>query len=127
MIIANTSKNSLIHCDIVKVWANSIPLMRLLMKEDNLYLDELFLLYLINRLCNESGRPITKTEVIDNFPMLSYKRNRMLDSLLSKGLINNLREGPRKHGNGFRLVLTSKGEQLLIKYKKAMERLCNGS
>jgi predicted transcriptional regulator len=127
MIIEKTSKKGLKNSEIVKVWANSVKVMRILMKENNLYLDELYLLSLIYRLTEDTGRPITKQEIIDNFNVLSFKRDKMLDNLFTKGYICNLREGPRKHGNGFRLSLTPLGEQLLIKYEKVMQRLCDGS
>jgi hypothetical protein len=125
-MVTNIAKKGLESCETVNIWAYSVPLMRFLYKEDNLYLDELFLLSLVYQLSMKAGRPITKQEVIDSFPMLSYKRDKMLLNLVNRGFINNLREGPRKHGNGFRLVLSPAGEMLLIKYDKVMRKLCEG-
>lgn len=126
MSIAKTSKKELKDCESVKIWANSIPIMRLLKKDDDMYLNELFLLSLIFRLTQDLGRPITKTEVIDNFNVLSYNRDKMMNKLLSRGLIKNDMEGPRKAGNVFKLIVSPLGEQLLIKYERAMRRLCEG-
>jgi hypothetical protein len=49
-MITNIAKKELKDCEIVNYWANTIPIMRMLKKEDDLYLDELFLLSLIYRL-----------------------------------------------------------------------------
>lgn len=126
MIIAKDSKKGLEHCESVKMWAYSVPIMRQLMKEDQLFLDELFLLSLVYRLVINKGFPITKTEVIDNFNVLSYKRDKMINNLISRGLLKNDIEGARKAGNTFKLIVSPLGEQLLIKYNKAMIKLCEG-
>lgn len=124
--IANNSKNGLNDCQTIKIWAKSIPLMRKLMQEDELYLDELFLLSLIYTLSASLSRPLTKTEVINEFNVLSYKRDKMLLNLIGRGLVNNDIEGPRAAGNTFKLIVSPLGEQLLIKYNKAMIKLCEG-
>jgi predicted transcriptional regulator len=109
-----------------KTWSHSIELMRLLKKEDDLYLDELYLLSTIQEVFIETGKPCNQQRLVERFNILSYKRDKMLDNLVKRGYVNNDMEGPRQHYKPFKLVLTSKGDQLLIKYKKAMERLCNG-
>ena len=95
------------------------------MKEDSLYINELSMLCLVYRLNEDKGRTITKTELIENFNILSYNRDKMINNLISRGLLVNNIEGPRKMGNKFYLSISPKGEQLIVKYIKAMNKLCN--
>jgi len=114
------------HCEFIKIGANVVVLRRLLMSESGLYSDEFFLLCLIYQLSNELGRPVRKQEMIDRFNILSYKRDKMLLNLFNKGLINNDREAGAGPTAGFKLTVTPQGEQLLIKYNKVMQGLCEG-
>jgi predicted DNA-binding transcriptional regulator len=95
------------------------------MKEDGLYLDELFLLSLIFRLNQEKCGPVSQLEVNRGFNILSYRFRSMVQNLITRGLVNNDIIGPRRIGNKYRLILSPLGEQLLIKYDKELIRLCN--
>ncbi len=122
----NLSKKEPFSYDITNVWAHSVELMRLLKKEDDLYLDELYMLSAIKQIGNEIGKPCNREKLRDRIRVLSYRFKLMLDNLINRGYVNNDMIGPRQHYKPYKLVLTAKGDQLLIKYKKAMERLCNG-
>lgn len=123
-MIANIAKKELKDCEIVNYWANTIPIMRMLKKEDDLYLDELFLLSLIYRLYIEKGSHIRISAINRAFNVLSYKREKMIANLMNRGYIAH--SGPERGFNqAYRIVVTALGEQLLIKYEKALRRLCN--
>lgn len=122
----NLAKKSLKDCEIVNQWANMIALRRLMMKDEGLYMDEVFLVATIYRLVLNTGKPVKKSDLVKGFNILSYKRDKMLTRLLGMGFINNDRQGPAMRCNGFRLIVSPLGEQLLIKYEKAMRRLCEG-
>lgn len=115
-----------IHCDIVNIWSHSVEIMRLLKKEDGLYLDELYMLSCIKQIGIETGKPCNREKLRNRLNVLSYRFVLMLDNLVKRGLVNNDMDGPRQHYKPYKLVLTTSGDQLLIKYRKAMERLCNG-
>lgn len=125
-MIKNLSKKSLKDCEIINYWAHSIPLMRLLKKDEDLYLDELFLLSHIFTVTNKLGRPAKQIEVTRGFNILSYKRDKMLLNLLKRGFIKNDMIGPSTKNKAFQYILSTTGEQLLIKYNKAMIKLING-
>jgi predicted transcriptional regulator len=114
-------------CEFVNYWANVIPLRRLLMQEDDLFIDELHLLAYIYKLSVDTGKPILKSQLVKGFNILSYKRDKMLQRLLDKGFLTNDRKGDTSKVSGFKLILSPLGEQLLIKYEKAMRKLCEGS
>lgn len=114
-------------CEFINYLAYSVPIMRKLKKEDDLYLDELFLLGLIYKLVIKKGKPVNQLNVSQVFNILSYKRDKMLANLTTRGYVNNDMQGDRGHFKPLRLSVSPLGEQLLIKYKKAMERLCEGS
>jgi hypothetical protein len=115
------------NCDVVNIWAHSIELRRILKKEEGLYLDELYLLACIRQIGIETGKPCNIERLKVRFNILSFRRETMIQNLISKGYLNNELIGARQHYKPHKLVLTTSGEQLLIKYKKAMERLCNRS
>jgi DNA-binding MarR family transcriptional regulator len=112
--------------NIIKNWAYSIQLMKKLYKEDNLYLDELYLLSLIFQMNQDKGRAVTRTEVGEQFNVLSYKFRKMVDNLISRGLVHR-DPGIVRRFPGFRLTVTPLGEQILIKYQRAMVQFCEGS
>jgi hypothetical protein len=114
------------NCEIVNIWSHSIELMRLLKKEENLYLDELYLIACIHQVLLDTGKPCNVQRLRERFNVMTYRREIMLNNLIKRGFVNNDMEGPRGHYRPFKLIVTTSGEQLLIKYKKAMEKLCNG-
>jgi DNA-binding MarR family transcriptional regulator len=122
-MIAKVAKKDLKDCEIINYWANAIVIRRQLMKEDGLYLDEVYLLSLIYVL-NKKG-PAKQTDLRERFNILSYQRDKMLNNLLSRGFIKNDIEGPSKAPRPHRIVVSSLGEQLLIKYEKSLRKLCS--
>jgi predicted transcriptional regulator len=102
---------------ILNTWANSINIRRVLMKEDDLYIDELHLLAFI--LVLGKKKRVGIIDLMEGFNILSYKREQMVEKLTSKGYLRDDRQG--KFHN---YVLTIAGEQLIMKYKKLMERFC---
>jgi predicted transcriptional regulator len=119
-------KDELKDCQTIKNWAYSVQIMQKLMKEDNMYLNELFLLSLIYTLTVKYGRPVNQVEVTSEFNILSYSFRKMLKRLLDWGFIKNDRIGAKVAFNPLQLSVTPLGEQLLIKYEKVMQKLCNG-
>lgn len=111
--------------DLVNIWSHSIELMRFLKKEDNLYLDELFLLCCIKQVGIDTGKHCNVQRLNERFNILSYRRDKMLANLMKRGYVNNDMIGERRRYKPFKLVVTALGEQLIIKYIKAMEKLCN--
>lgn len=122
----NIAKKELNNCEIVNIWANTVTLMRELKKQDDLFLDELYLLSLIYKIVLDKGKPANQQNISDRFNILSYRRDKMLDNLISRGYVKNDMEGPRGHFKPFRLIVSPLGEQLLIKYERAMRKLCEG-
>jgi hypothetical protein len=94
------------------------------MKEDSMYLNELFLLSLVYRLNVVTSGPVNQKQVNDRYNILSYKFRKMMKKLMDTGLVNNEMKGPRGHFKPLQLVVSPLGEQLLIKYDKALRRLC---
>jgi predicted transcriptional regulator len=108
----------------INSWGNMITLRRKLMKDDELYLDELFLLSLIYSINRD--KPAVDTDLRERFNILSYQRIKMMDNLTVKGYVKDDR--PKKgHFKPHKYIVTPLGEQLLIKYEKVMQRLCEGS
>jgi predicted DNA-binding transcriptional regulator len=127
-LITNNSIKSLDHCDIVKYWANTIEIMRILKREEDLYLDELFLIACIYRITVNKGRGAKYNEIEKGFNIMSYKRKYMLENITKRGFIKNDAEG-LKNGSGmvYKIVLTPLGEQILNKYRKLLVKLIEGS
>lgn len=114
------------NCDFIKSWAYSIQIMQRLMKEEQLYLNELFLLSLVFRLNKVFGRPVNQSEVNKQYNILSYKFRKMLQKLIDMGYIRNDMEGHRGHFKPLQLSVTPLGEQLLNKYRKFLLKLVEG-
>jgi hypothetical protein len=123
-LIETIVKKEVIISDIVNIWANSISLRRILKEQDDLYLDEVYLLSLIFVINRE--RPAMGQDFDERFNILSYKRAKMLDNLIKRGLVKDDREGKKGHFKPHKYIVTPLGEQLLIKYEKVMQKLCNG-
>jgi predicted transcriptional regulator len=115
------------NCNLINHWSHSITIMRKLKKEDELYLDELFLLSLFYRIYRDKGGYVNQAEIMREFNILSYKREKMTANLITRGYIKNDQEGKRGHFKPHKYIVTPLGEQLLIKYEKVMVKLCEGS
>jgi hypothetical protein len=123
-MITESTKKSLKDCDIVNIWAHSVPLMRQLMKDDGLYLDELFLLSTVYRLVSAKGKAVAQRDIFSNFNILSYKREVMIKNLIKRGYLDN-NGGVKGAFQAYSFNITIAGEQLLLKYRKILEKLCN--
>ncbi len=123
-MIETIIKGTVESCDIVNIWSNSINLRRLLKSQDDVYLDELYLLSLIAVINRE--RPAMLKDLNEHFNILSYKRDKMMNNLLGRGFVKDDREGKADHFRAHKYVVTPLGEQLLIKYQKVMLKLCDG-
>jgi predicted transcriptional regulator len=128
MIIENIANKGQIDYKLVNYWSNSIKLMRMLKKEDDLYLDEFYLLSLVYRIFTNKGSTVTQEEIVKEFNILSYKREKMVLNLISRGYIkDDQEEMKRGHFKPHKYTVTPLGEQILIKYQRAMVQFCEGS
>ena len=123
-MIAKSSIKPINDCDIVKYWANTIEVMRKLKREDDLYLDELYLIACIYRITFKKGRGAKYNEIEKGFNIMSYRRSYMMENVKKRGFIVNEAEG-LSNGSGkvYKIVVTALGEQLLNKYRKLLVKL----
>ncbi len=119
-------KQGYIKVGILDNWAYLVPVKRLLMKEESLYLDDVLMLSAIHNRSKFLGRPVKKQEIQEFHNIISYRLVRTIERLLERGMITNERKAIKGANSGYNLILCPKGEQLLIKYEKVMSRLIEG-
>lgn len=117
------SSKPLKDIDSVKYMANLLRLSQKLKKEHDLFLSDLYLICFIYRENIYSLRPTTRPEILNAYPILSFRLDKAVERLIMKGIIVNGSKRPAK--TSYRLSLSTAGEQLLIKYDRSLRKMAN--